>query len=308
MPKQPRGRHPGRRAHRKSRNGCSECKNRHLKCDETRPECRNCVISELVCPYLAIPSTPSGPVAASTLTSVVGNHLLAVPRETQDGTRHSGPTFTATHMTFLHYAVTNMSDFMALQVRGQPVIDAALENAYKAPYLLDQVLALSALHLSTQNVAQASSFRRQATELQTRALGLFNEAKDHISEDTYVSTSLFVSLLGLYAITTKYWHRILHSDLQPLMHIPVISEQTDLEIPREDIKQLTEFLDSSLTSSTATEACLLALGRVQSDISAHAVMEWPLFIPDKYIEALYEYRPEALVVLAFYGAILYRYR
>ncbi|EXK78275.1 hypothetical protein FOQG_17033 [Fusarium oxysporum f. sp. raphani 54005] len=60
-----------------------------------------------------------------------------------------------------------MSDFMALQVRGQPVIDAALENAYKAPYLLDQVLALSALHLSTQDVAQASSFRRQATELQT---------------------------------------------------------------------------------------------------------------------------------------------
>ncbi|KAG8673916.1 hypothetical protein FPOAC1_007235 [Fusarium poae] len=191
--------------HRKSRNGYNECQNRHIKCDETRPECRNCAISELVCPYLTIPSTPNGPVAASTLTSVVGNHLLAVPRATQDGTRHSGPTFTATHLAFLHYAVTNMLDFMALQVRGRPVIDAALENAYKAPYLLDQVLALSALHILTQDVVQASSFHWQATELQIRALGLFNKAKDHISEDTYVPTFLFASLLGLYVL-----HKTLH--------------------------------------------------------------------------------------------------
>jgi hypothetical protein len=103
-------------------------------------------------------------------------------------------------MAFLHYAMTNMSDFMALQVGGQPVIDTALENADKAPYLLDQVLALSALHLSTQDVAQASSLRRQSTELQTRALGLFNEAKDRISEYTSVQAFLFASLLGLYVL------------------------------------------------------------------------------------------------------------
>ncbi|KAH7237003.1 Upc2 protein [Fusarium redolens] len=352
MPKQQRRRLSGRRAHRKSRNGCRECKNRHIKCDETRPECRNCVISDLICPYLTTtPSTPSAADTASTPTNVVDNNLLAAPREIDDVALHSGPTFTATHMVFLHYAMMNMSDFMALQARAQPVIDAALENSYNAPYLLDQVLALSALHLSTQDVVQASSFRRQATELQTRALGLFNKAKDHISEDTYMPTFLFASLLGLHvlhetlgqrhdtlaefvdhfvsylrlhrgvrAITAKYWHHILHSDLQPLMHIAVIFEQTESEASGEDTKHLREFLESSSTSSTATEACLSALDRIQwvldmtkqepsrSDIGPHAVMAWPQVIPDKYIEALYEHRPEALVVLAFYGAILHRYR
>ncbi|RFN47308.1 upc2 protein [Fusarium flagelliforme] len=244
-----------------------------------------------------------------------------------------------------------MSDFMALKVRAQHVIEAALENAYRAPYLLDQVLALSALHLSSQDVVHASLFRRQANELQTRALNLFNEAKDYISEDTYVPTFLFTPLLGLHvlhetlhrrhdtlaefiddfisylrlhrgvrAITTKYWHPMLHPELQLLMHIPVISEQTDSHLLGEDTKPLREFLESSSTSSIATEACLSALGRVQwildmttqepsrSNIGTHAVMEWPLLIPEKYIEALYEHRPEALVVLAFYGATLHRYR
>ncbi|SCU90285.1 LANO_0D08218g1_1 [Lachancea nothofagi CBS 11611] len=32
-----------RRKHRNSRLGCSECKRRRIKCDETLPECRNCV-------------------------------------------------------------------------------------------------------------------------------------------------------------------------------------------------------------------------------------------------------------------------
>ncbi|KAI7764138.1 hypothetical protein LZL87_006520 [Fusarium oxysporum] len=345
MPKQQRSKLSGRRAHRKSRNGCRECKNRHIKCDETQPECRNCVISDLICPYLTTtPSTPNATDAASTPTNVVDSSLLAAPRETDDVTPHSGPTFTVTHMVFLHYAMMNMSDFMALQSRAQPVIDAALENSFKAPYLLDQVLALSALHLSTQDVVQASSFRRQATELQTRALGLFNKAKDHISEDTCVPTFLFASLLGLHvlhealcqrhdtlaefvedfvsylrlhrgvrAIAAKYWHNILHSDLQPLMHTKVVSEQTEEEASGEDTRYLREFLKSSSTSSTSTEACLSALDRIQwvldmtkqepyrSDVGPHAVMAWPLVIPDEYIEALYEHRPEALVVLAFYG-------
>ncbi|EGU88762.1 hypothetical protein FOXB_00737 [Fusarium oxysporum f. sp. conglutinans Fo5176] len=300
---------------------------------------------------MATPSTPNATDAASTPTNVVESNLLAAPRETDDVTPHSGPNFTVTHMVFLHYAMMNMSDFMALQSRAQPVIDAALENSFKAPYLLDQVLALSALHLSTQDVVQASSFRRQATELQTRALGLFNKAKDQISEDTYVPTFLFASLLGLHvlhetlcqrhdtlaefvedfvsylhlhrgvrAIAAKYWHNILHSNLQPLMHTKVVSEKTEEEASGEDTRHLREFLKSSSTSSTSTEACLSALDRIQwvlditkqepsrSDVGPHAVMAWPLVIPDEYIEALYEHRPEALVVLAFYGAILHRHR
>ncbi|KAK7429464.1 hypothetical protein QQZ08_004056 [Neonectria magnoliae] len=62
-----------RRAHRKSRNGCRECKRRHIKCDmgfnaaspptasasasdAPRPVCSNCAVSERTCVYPPAPS------------------------------------------------------------------------------------------------------------------------------------------------------------------------------------------------------------------------------------------------------------
>ncbi|PVI01714.1 hypothetical protein DM02DRAFT_704298 [Periconia macrospinosa] len=40
-----------RRSHKKSRNGCIECKKRHIRCDERRPSCANCHIAERTCVF-----------------------------------------------------------------------------------------------------------------------------------------------------------------------------------------------------------------------------------------------------------------
>ncbi|KAK9464535.1 hypothetical protein V1512DRAFT_268178 [Lipomyces arxii] len=40
-----------RRTHMKSRNGCLICKRRKVKCDELRPQCRNCIKHNVVCSY-----------------------------------------------------------------------------------------------------------------------------------------------------------------------------------------------------------------------------------------------------------------
>ncbi|KAI0514671.1 hypothetical protein F5B22DRAFT_647428 [Xylaria bambusicola] len=40
-----------RKAHRKSRNGCANCKLRGIKCDETKPCCRRCDAFNVVCCY-----------------------------------------------------------------------------------------------------------------------------------------------------------------------------------------------------------------------------------------------------------------
>ncbi|OAA55960.1 Zn(2)-C6 fungal-type DNA-binding domain protein [Niveomyces insectorum RCEF 264] len=64
-----------RRGHRKSRNGCLECKRRHMKCDETRPQCANCTTVRRVCQY-ADPQGPSfrppGQAPSSASTSPAG--------------------------------------------------------------------------------------------------------------------------------------------------------------------------------------------------------------------------------------------
>ncbi|OJK00353.1 hypothetical protein ASPACDRAFT_1855928 [Aspergillus aculeatus ATCC 16872] len=40
-----------RKSHRKSRNGCRTCKSRHVKCDEMKPECSNCLNHSVQCMY-----------------------------------------------------------------------------------------------------------------------------------------------------------------------------------------------------------------------------------------------------------------
>lgn len=51
-----------RRSHRKSRNGCAECKRRHIRCDERRPVCSNCVSADRTCVF---PRGPAAPAATS---------------------------------------------------------------------------------------------------------------------------------------------------------------------------------------------------------------------------------------------------
>jgi hypothetical protein len=49
-----------RRPHKKSRNGCSQCKQRHIRCDETRPICAHCTAASCQCSYpVAKPSKKS---------------------------------------------------------------------------------------------------------------------------------------------------------------------------------------------------------------------------------------------------------
>ena len=47
-----------RKFHKKSRNGCSTCKKRRVKCDETRPVCNKCSNLKLSCGYVMDPDQP----------------------------------------------------------------------------------------------------------------------------------------------------------------------------------------------------------------------------------------------------------
>ncbi|KAJ4397397.1 hypothetical protein N0V93_001624 [Gnomoniopsis smithogilvyi] len=50
-----------RAQHRKSRRGCLQCKQRHTKCDETRPECANCKVVGRQCEYAQAQGNPPRP-------------------------------------------------------------------------------------------------------------------------------------------------------------------------------------------------------------------------------------------------------
>ncbi|RYP08984.1 hypothetical protein DL764_001552 [Monosporascus ibericus] len=256
-------------------------------------------------------ATSSAAFSGSTLVSA--RSLLTGPRNGESGGSDLGALslrggFTALHMILLYHCTTNMSNYMALESDMNPIIASALDSAISAPYVLDQLLALSALHLATQKPDTASHFYHQATELQTRALGLFNEAGDSVSESTYMSSFLFASLVGIHilrntladyqhtvgefvnafvdyirihrgvrAVTNRYWEKLLQSDLNPLLYVTRWMDDTEKLTPGTETAHLRAYLESSpegLTSSV--ESSLEALRWVQWVVDLQAQPSTPL--------------------------------
>lgn len=78
--------------------------------------------------------------------------------------------------------------------------DAIFKAAMSAPYLMDQMLAISALHMSStapSDSADKAKYHYQASELHTRALGLFNAAKPQVNEENALPMLTFSSFVGL---------------------------------------------------------------------------------------------------------------
>ncbi|KFA55569.1 hypothetical protein S40293_09926 [Stachybotrys chartarum IBT 40293] len=205
-----------RRVHRKSRTGCLVCKERRVKWDEGHPRRRNCLVGNRPCSY-GNQTTSTSDVHAKTHASPepsAGRH------ETESTIKSLGTqgTFTALHLKLLYHASTHMAQFRSLVGDIHPIIEFAWAN--------------------------------QATELQTRALRLFNKIREHISESIYMASFIFASLLGMHVLrdtladdyrsagdfvrvfvnyvrihrgvrtmTDNYWQHILDSNLKPLLHI-----------------------------------------------------------------------------------------
>lgn len=73
--------------------------------------------------------------------------------------------------------------------------------ALDAPYLMDQILALSAARLSVDHADQRSAYRNEATILQTRGLSLFKTAEAaQYSESKILARLLYSSFLGLHVL------------------------------------------------------------------------------------------------------------
>lgn len=68
------------------------------------------------------------------------------------------------------------------------------------PYVMYQILALSALHMSHTNPSKADFHREEATALQIQALSLFNESGSEVTAETCAPMLIFSSFLGLHTL------------------------------------------------------------------------------------------------------------
>ncbi|KAH7362794.1 hypothetical protein B0T11DRAFT_352814 [Plectosphaerella cucumerina] len=338
MSPEPQNRSEKRRIHRKSRAGCIICKQRRVKCDEVRPRCGKCTIGNRPCSY-------GGETPASSLgTPPSFSAPLLVDSEGQR-------RFTLLEMALMYHASTNLTSYMALGYNTYPIIRTALESADTAPYFLDQLLALSALHLSVTTSDVSGTYRQQATKLQNRALRLFQDTQDHALDINHKPCFLFSAFLGIQVLHNTlaehnnslgsfivafvdythihrgvrtvihgHWQSILGSDLKDLLPIdtwPAVGSFTPgLETAqlRACLESAPNICDSTLTASLESLNWLqyvLDIARespVKERAGVHMLVSWPVIVPEAYVDALYQHRPEALVVLAFFAAILHQYR
>lgn len=229
------------------------------------------------------------------------------------------------------------------------IIRIALESAHTAPFLLDQLLALSALHFSVISPDTGAVFQQQAAALQNRALTIFKECQEHL-DTNYKSSFLFASLLGVHvlrnslanrnqslgifvsgfvkslrilrgvrAVIQRHWHDILESELKPLLSVTErIEDRSACQGSETSALRRHLQLTSGLPASSAN-ACLEALHWVQhlldlaredpsNACNIQGAISWPVLISEEYIETLYQHRPEALAVLAYFAAILHQHR
>ncbi|KAJ9143095.1 C6 finger domain-containing protein [Pleurostoma richardsiae] len=347
-----------RRSHRKSRAGCRECKRRHKKCDENRPACSNCSISDIPCSYLTTPPR-SGPAVLRPLPSTASTTSLSPaahsPASTGVSLPISGtflatgdatPVFTLQHLELLHHFESGMLGSLDLDdTQVSHMSRTVFAYALRAPYLMDQILALSAAHLSTLRFDQRAMYLYEATQLQTRGLAQFNasRAQSNVSDGNVMPVFLYSSFLGLHVMfDTLLWredfnevldrlttylslHRgvrattgqtwpLIEAELRPL--IGGLSFDPPAASKGKECDPLMALIDQADFGETSSAACRQAAERLQWAFDVHRgmptrgsrvniVVAWPIVIPVTFVDLLRQRRPEALVILAYYAVLLH---
>ncbi|RYP09178.1 hypothetical protein DL764_001449 [Monosporascus ibericus] len=153
-----------KRPHRKSRAGCRNCKKRKVKCSEERPECRACTLRKEACVYPDVVSKRSA--APLSDSAAVTSPARASPPQFAENDPFqvvfSEPLFRPTpiadaddmKMLWL-WTVESFNSFSIKNCRSaivDPVLKVkVVEHAFRSPFLMDTLMALSALQMETMN-------------------------------------------------------------------------------------------------------------------------------------------------------------
>jgi hypothetical protein len=131
-----------------------------------------------------------------------GQQFTPVPRHQPrlGSTQELLPEINIDHMELLiHLTIDKNITFLSLgdEAFTSPTSSSlALKTGLKSPYLLHELLAISALHLASLSPAQSDFYLSQAITLQSRALSLFNFECEAINDSNCVAVLLFSSFLG----------------------------------------------------------------------------------------------------------------
>ncbi|CAO2651438.1 Nn.00g040080.m01.CDS01 [Neocucurbitaria sp. VM-36] len=364
-----------RRSHKKSRGGCLECKRRHVKCDENRPSCRLCTVSERECSFT------SQAVQDSVSTSDASSRSIS-PRHFHGPEVNSVPSNTPLMPSSLYNAESSKVpansrydrtldeplNFDHLELLAHLTIDkdlfnlgVGLNNYYsglalglrtslKWPYLMHQILAYSARHLAFLHPDRSGFYTQQAVALQTRAVSLFTAVPMQVDQSNCMPVLFFSSVLGhhlladtlakrdsngldgfvsnfvqcaqtyrgVQTIAISAWPLLMETELAPILTLSsnFTSREPvghDCQLVRELVDGITDLSnDERIACSSAVKYLQVGLDAVLAKAPGEAppnryqmISEWAMLVPPEFTSLLATKRPETLIILAHYAALLH---
>lgn len=302
------------------------------KCDEKRPICSNCTSSDRNCQYV---------VESESSAVSLGDH-----QELE--TKHHPVNMQ--HVSLFYHLSTETWESFRLDFGDVHIpFHKLFKEVVSAPYLMNELLALAAIHRSTLDPSEEVFYLHQATELQTHALSIFNAMKPQVNEETCVPLFLFSSILGLHemcrtfifretdfepfmekfvrylslhqgvrAITSGSWHILSESILRPLLKqgesvLPMGTPLGELCSPLQNLVKSADLPHEDILSCEQAISSLQSVfGAASLDsqerLSINSILAWPVIICQGYTDLLRRREPHALVILAYFAAVVHSRR
>jgi hypothetical protein len=271
------------------------------------------------------------------------------PNVTHVGETVLSPPVNKLHLELFHHFVTNVLTSLGFDKScfENPAFDMT-NCALTAPFLMNQVLAFAALHMSIIRPEKQEFYRNHASQLQTHALSEFNGTKLDINAETCLPTFFFSSVLamhvlsdkllyrphnfevfldhfiqslrmhhGVRAITGQFWDVLLESPLKSFLEGE--GKALDQGSSGHECLELLSHVDAMPFDTITGDAYRRAIEHLQKAFDASRadslrlstigpIIFWPVTITPKYIDLLSERRPEALVILSHFGVLIHSRR
>ncbi|KAF9879705.1 Upc2 protein [Colletotrichum karsti] len=122
---------------------------------------------------------------------------------------------------------------------------------------------------------------------------------------------------GIRAVTPPARHFLNNSEMKPFLDV-VLKAHARITSPGNECDPLNQLMDRSDLSETSTQACREAIGVLQwsfdllhgldEDEFPQSASAFSVKIEASFVDVLRKYRPEALIILAYYGVLLHRCR
>lgn len=329
---------PLRRSHKKSHHGCLQCKQRRIKCDETRPYCGPCNRKHLSCTFHSVGPRPQERQRSTRSSQSPADGESGLPLSELE-LLHQWHVATARSLV----DEGHLEDVVRIEVPRE---------ALNYPFLMHSVLAVSALHLSyTCSAERCQSYKETAIRHNNLSLTLCTPLLSNVTPENCHALFAFSCLTAVFAFgvqgrdglssaqglidvvevfkmvrgvasvvqQSRAW--IEQGGMRQLLRIGKLGKRAAGTIyDRELCSHLGTFIEEQLEHQEpcfqhnvdskavilhSAKELLQVLNMYITIEDPNAILAWPVLLDAQFLDLLLQVEPTALITLAYYGTALH---